>query len=74
MDSLRAARSGFDQWYDPQKTKVEVSRFYYGVVSMGISIVALLRKEGRTLLFLSFGMSILGLILTWIDVWKLWIN
>ena len=29
MDSTRAAESGFDQWFDPKKTKLEESRYYF---------------------------------------------
>lgn len=29
MDSTRAAQSEFDQWFDPKKTKLEESRFYF---------------------------------------------
>lgn len=29
MDSARAAQSGFDYWFDAEKTKLEESRFYF---------------------------------------------
>lgn len=29
MDSVRAAQSGFDQWFDPSKTNLLESRFYF---------------------------------------------
>ncbi len=29
MDSVRASQSGFNQWFDPEKTKLSESRYYF---------------------------------------------